>query len=65
MVGLLIFFGVIVGILTLVAGICGLAVWTGKASDPCYHSYERVDTCNDKKMILVCRRCGKIKKLRK
>ena len=33
--------------------------------DSCNHSYERIDTCNDKKMILVCRRCGKIKKLRK
>ena len=36
-----------------------------KIGNDCLHSYERIDTCNDKKMILVCRRCGKIKKLRK
>ena len=34
-------------------------------TDTCNHSYERVDTANDKKMVLVCRKCGKIKKLRK
>ena len=42
-----------------------LSIWVMKACDSCDHSYERMDTCNDKKMILVCRRCGKIKKLRK
>ena len=45
--------------------IVALSIWVIKACDPCKHSYERADDCNDKKMILVCRRCGKIKKLRK
>ena len=60
---MLIFFGVVIGLLMLIAGICALAKWT--ISEECLHSYERIDTCNDKKMILVCRECGKIKKLRK
>ena len=42
-----------------------LSIWVMKVCDSCKHSYERVDTANDRKMILVCRRCGKIKKLRK
>ena len=42
-----------------------LALWVYDISDHCRHSYERVDTCNDKKMVLICRKCGKIKKLRK
>jgi hypothetical protein len=52
-------------IIILVGAIGGIAIWICKATDPCKHSYERVDTANDKKMILVCRRCGKIKKIRK
>lgn len=47
------------------ASIGALSIWIMKACDPCRHSYERIDDYNDKKMILVCRRCGKIKKLRK
>ena len=46
-------------------GVVALSIWVMKACDSCKHSYERIDDCNDKKMILVCRRCGKIKKLRK
>lgn len=46
-------------------GVVALSIWVIKACESCKHSYERIDTCNDKKMILVCRRCGKIKKLRK
>ena len=44
---------------------CGVLFLTFKISESCKHSYERMDNCNDKKMIFVCRRCGKIKKLRK
>ena len=63
--GLLIALG-IVGILILLAvGIVLLAILGTKMLAPCYHSYERVDTCNDKKIVLVCRECGRIKKLRK
>ena len=51
--------------LVVVAGVAAVSVWVIKACDSCNHSYERIDTCNDKNMILVCRRCGKIKKLRK
>lgn len=43
----------------------GVLVLTFKISESCKHSYERIDDYNDKKMILVCRRCGKIKTLRK
>ena len=42
-----------------------LSILVIKIRNSCNHSYERVDTCNDKKMILVCDKCGKIKKLRK
>ena len=63
MEGFLICIGALLWILLLVAGIVGICKWA--CSDPCEHSYERIDTPNDKKMILVCRRCGKIKKLRK
>lgn len=52
-------------ILAILASVVALSVWVMKACDSCNHSYERIDDCNDKKMILVCRRCGKIKKLRK
>lgn len=51
--------------ITVMAIIVILSIWVVKECDSCLHSYERVDNCNDKKMILVCRRCGKIKKLRK
>ena len=49
----------------ITGGVVALSVWAAKACDSCKHSYERIDTSNDKKMILVCHRCGKIKKLRK
>ena len=45
--------------------ILALSIWIMKAYDSCTHSYERIDDYNDKKMVLVCRKCGKIKKLRK
>lgn len=51
--------------ITLIGGPVALSIWVMKACNSCNHSYERIDTCNDKKMILVCCRCGKIKKLRK
>ena len=51
--------------ITAMAIIVALSIWVMKACDSCNHSYERIDNCNDKKMILICRRCGKIKKLRK
>lgn len=55
---------VVLGIAAM-AIIVALSIWVMKACDSCKHSYERIDNCNDKKMVLVCRRCGKIKKLRK
>lgn len=51
--------------ITTMAIVAALSVWVMKACCPCEHSYERIDDCNDKKMVLVCRRCGKIKRLRK
>ncbi len=58
---------VVVVVLAVVAmgGVVALSIWVMKACDSCHHSYERIDTYNDKNMILVCRRCGKIKKLKK
>jgi hypothetical protein len=61
----LIFIGIFITLLIGIGVLLGLALWVYNVSDPCRHSYERVDTCNDKQMILVCRKCGKIKKLRK
>lgn len=55
---------VTLGIIAM-GSVIALSIWFVKAYDSCKHSYERIDTYNDKKMILVCRRCGKIKKLRK
>ena len=49
----------------VMGSVIALSIWVMRVCDSCKHSYERVDTANDKKMILVCRRCGKIKKLRK
>ena len=57
--------GFIGSIIILAGAIGGIAVWITNSTDPCKHSYERVDGYNDKKMILVCRKCGKIKKLKK
>lgn len=51
--------------LAVMVGVAAVGIWIMKACDSCKHSYERIDTCNDRKMILVCCRCGKIKKLRK
>jgi hypothetical protein len=51
--------------ITVMAIVIALGIWVMKACDSCEHSYERIDNCNDKKMVLVFRRCGKIKKLRK
>lgn len=51
--------------ITVMASAIALSILVLKACYPCNHYYERIDTCNDKKMVLVCSRCGKIKKLRK
>jgi hypothetical protein len=61
----LIFIGVIGAIFLFVGAIVALATWFSYFDGPCRHSYERIDNCNDKKCILVCRKCVKIKKLRK
>ena len=55
---------VVIGIITM-GVVVALSVWVMKACNSCNHSYERIDSCNDKKMILVCSKCGKIKKLKK
>ena len=51
--------------LIVISGVIALSMWVMKTCNACNHSYERIDGANDKKMILVCHRCGKIKKLRK
>ena len=56
--------GIVVSLIAT-AIIVGLSLLVLKVCDSCNHCYERIDTCNDKKMVLVCSRCGKIKKLRK
>lgn len=56
--------GIVVALIAT-AIVVGLSLLVLKVCDSCNHSYERIDTCNDKKMVLVCSRCGKIKKLRK
>jgi hypothetical protein len=55
---------VVLAIITT-AFVVALALLVMKMCESCNHYYERIDTCNDKKMIFVCCRCGKIKKLRK
>ena len=45
--------------------VVGLALLVLKVCNSCNHWYKRIDTCNDKKMVLVCSRRGKIKKLKK
>lgn len=57
--------GILGAIVIVVFAVASVTIWICNATDPCHHSYERIDDYNDKKMILVCRRCGKIKKLRK
>ncbi len=52
-------------VVILITAIVGLSIWVMKASDPCRHSYERVDDGTDKWIVLVCRRCGKVKKVRR
>lgn len=49
----------------VMAGVVALSIWVVKAFDSCNHFYARIDNCNDKKMILICSKCGKIKKMRK
>lgn len=62
----MIFVYVLLGVLiTTVAVGLALGVVMILSSEACQHSYERIDTCNDKKMVFVCRKCGKIKKLSK
>jgi hypothetical protein len=45
--------------------IAGISIWVYRVTTICLHTYKRIDDCNDKKMVLVCQRCGKIKRLRK
>ena len=47
----------------IIAAFLGFVIWYLRT--PCKHSYERIDKHEDKQMILVCRKCGKIRKLRK
>lgn len=61
----LIFIGIFIALLIGIGVLLALSLWVYNVCEPCRHSYERIDTCNDKKMILVCNKCGKIKKLRK
>jgi uncharacterized membrane protein YqhA len=65
MIVFLIFASIVVSICVIAMLIAGVIVWACRVIDPCNHCYERIDDCNDKRMILVCRRCGKIRKLRK
>ena len=51
--------------ITVMTGVVALSIWVMKACNSCRHCYERIDDYNDKEMIFVCRRCGKIKMLRK
>ena len=60
---LIIYFLVVASIIALVVFLS--IILYNLVEQRCKHSYERIDTCNDKNMILVCRRCGKIKKLKK
>ena len=63
MFGWLVFVGSLVSLIVIVVI---LTIVAYKLTDgSCKHSYERIDDYNDKKMILICRKCGKIKKLRK
>lgn len=55
---------VVLTIIVMVS-IAALSIWIMKACKSCNHSYERIDDYNDKRMVLVCRRCGKTKRLRK
>ena len=61
----LIFIGAILALFIIISDICSLSIWVSRATDRCKHSYERIDDCDDKKMILICRKCGKIKKINK
>ena len=52
--------------LTVMIGATAVSIWVLKACcGSCNHSYERIDGYNNKKIILVCSKCGKIKKIRK
>ena len=59
MIPVLIFFGIIAIMFF------GVLFSTLIIDNECKHSYERIDDCNDKKMVLLCRKCGKIKKINK
>ena len=63
MVGVLVFFGSLASLIAIVVILVIVAYKFTEGS--CKHSYERIDDCNNKKMILICRKCGKIKKIRK
>jgi hypothetical protein len=55
---------VFLGILVLAAGclIPTLVIWL-LHRDKCLHTFEKV-ACNEKHVVLVCERCGKVKKVR-
>ena len=51
--------------LVILVVIVAVVIWICRTSESCLHLYSRIDDCNDKNMILVCRRYSKIMKLRK
>ena len=55
---------VLIGILIMAAivGLSLLVVW-GCTREPCLHTFEKIAE-NEKHIILVCERCGKVKKVR-
>ena len=65
MIVFLIFASIVISIYVIAMLIAGVTLWICRVTNPCKHCYERIDDCNDKKMVLVCRKCGKIRKLKK
>ena len=59
-------FAGIIGVFCLsFAGCAAVVLWAFKPQHSCNHRFDRVDDYNDKCFILVCSKCGKIKKLKK
>ena len=46
-----------------VVGISWFVMWACN-KEPCLHTFEKFAE-NDKRIVLVCERCGKVKKVRK
>lgn len=65
MIVFLILISIVVSICVIAMLIAGAILWICRVTNPCKHSYERINGYNDKKMTLVCQKCGKIKRLRK